>query len=151
SSPVVLDFDPGRSDAIISVSTRGKPIGVRMVNGHVVIPKEFVSRGDNTFEIVFHAGDSSLNRNPDFMYALFVPARAHEAFPCFDQPDLKARYDLALTVPQDWVAVSNGAETSRVDTEDRLRVIRFAETQPISTYLFTFATGKFYVETAERN
>jgi aminopeptidase N len=150
TQPVVLDFEPG-AEAIITVSTRGKPIAVRTVNGHIVIPKEFVSPGANTFEIVFHAGDASLNRNPDFMYALFVPARAHLAFPCFDQPDLKARYNVALTVPRDWEAISNGAELSRVDAENNVRVIRFAETQPISTYLFTFAAGKFQIETAERN
>ena len=40
------------------------------------------------------AGDASLNRNPDFLYALFVPARAHLAIPVFDQPDLKARWTL---------------------------------------------------------
>ncbi len=150
SRPVILDFEPG-AESIISISAHGKPIGVQAVNGHIVIPKDFVNRGENTFEIVFHAGDASLNRNPDFMYALFVPARAHLAFPCFDQPDLKARYDVALTVPRDWEAISNGAEAGRVDADDHLRVIRFAETQPISTYLFTFAAGKFQVETAERN
>ena len=41
-------------------------------------------------------------------YTIFVPARAHEAFPCFDQPDLKARYALTIEVPEDWEALSNG-------------------------------------------
>ena len=60
----------------------------------------------------FRAGDAALNRNPDFLYTIFVPARAHLTFPCFDQPDLKARYTLELTVPADWQAVANGAEPS---------------------------------------
>ena len=54
--------------------------------------------GENAVEIAFRAGDAALNRNADFLYTLFVPARAHLAFPCFDQPDLKARYTLALDV-----------------------------------------------------
>ena len=61
----------------------------------------------------FTAGDESLNRNDEFLYTLFVPARAQFAFPCFDQPDLKARYRLTLEVPADWQAIANGAETIR--------------------------------------
>src|SRR5438552_12388372 len=126
------------------------PITKYFDNGHIVVNKDFLALVENSIEIVFHAGDASLNRNPEFMYALFVPARAHLAFPCFDQPDLKARYTLQLTVPANWQAVSNGVETKREPSGDRVR-IQYAETKPIPTYLFTFATGKFQVETAERD
>src|SRR5262245_1033289 len=84
------------------------------------------------------------------MYTLFVPARAHLAFPCFDQPNLKARYALELDVPSGWQAVANGAETFHETAGDRVR-IRYAETQPIPTYLFAFAAGKFQLEATERN
>src|SRR5262249_50729035 len=67
--PVVLDFEPGAS-SIMSVSSQGRPIAVDVVNGHIVIAKEFVTPGENSIEIAFRAGDASLNRNPDFMYAL---------------------------------------------------------------------------------
>ncbi len=149
SRPLVLDFEPG-AEFVSSVSTHGRPIAFSAVNGHIVIAKEFLTRGENSVEIAFRAGDASLNRNPDFMYALFVPARARLAFPCFDQPDLKARYTLELQVPQEWQSVSNGAELKREVAGDLTRIM-YAETQPIPTYLFTFATGKFQVETAERD
>jgi aminopeptidase N len=68
----------------------------------------------------------------------------------FDQPDLKARYTLALEVPAAWEAISNGREISRERTAER-STIRFAETEPISTYLFTFAAGAFVVEEATRD
>ncbi len=64
----------------------------------------------NEIAIEFVAGDEALNRNDDFLYTLFVPARAQLAFPCFDQPDLKARYTLTLRVPDGWQAVANGGE-----------------------------------------
>ena len=147
--PLVLDFAPG-GDFVTSVSTGGTPSQFRAVTDHIVIPAHELVRGENTVEVVFRAGDASLNRNPDFMYTLFVPARAHLTFPCFDQPDLKARYTLELTVPADWEAVANGPEISREPDGDRVR-IRFAETPPIPTYLFAFAAGEFQVETAERN
>jgi aminopeptidase N len=147
--PLVLDFTPG-ADHIGSVSVGGRPSHFRLVKDHIIIPNSELASEDNVVEIDFRAGDASLNRSADFMYTLFVPARAHLAFPCFDQPNLKARFALELTVPEDWQAVSNGAETFHEKAGNRVR-IRYAETQPIPTYLFAFAAGKFQVETAERN
>jgi aminopeptidase N len=62
---------------------------------------------------------------------------------------LKARYRLTLDVPASWRAVSNGEMLAHEVTGERA-VFRFAETKPISTYLFAFAAGEFKVETAER-
>ena len=84
------------------------------------------------------------------MYTLFVPARARLAFPCFDQPDLKAKYTLSLDIPRGWEALANGAEIARDEQADRV-AIRYAETKPLPTYLFAFAAGRFQIETAERN
>ncbi len=148
-NPLVLDFSPGR-DHLKSVSVGGKASQFGVTKDHIIIPAGELRPGENVIEIAFQAGDASLNRNPDFMYTLFVPARAHLAFPCFDQPSLKARFSLELSVPADWQAVSNGAETFHEAEGGRTR-IRYAETQPISTYLFAFAAGKFQIETAERN
>ena len=68
----------------------GRAVAVRTVNGHIVIPPASpAAPGENVVDIAFRAGDAPLNRNPEFLYSLFVPARAHLAFPCFDQPDLE--------------------------------------------------------------
>src|SRR5436309_10939220 len=147
--PLVLDFSPG-ADYITSVSVAGQPSHFRFVKDHIIIPSSELSSEENAVEIVFRAGNASLNRSPDFMYTLFVPARAHLAFPCFDQPNLKARFALELTVPEEWQAIANAEETFHESAQNRVR-IRYAETQPIPTYLFAFAAGKFQVETAERN
>ena len=80
-----------------------------------------------------------------------MPARARLAFPCFDQPDLKARWTLALDVPAGWQALANGAETSRDGVRAAGCSVTFAETPPLSTYLFAFAAGRFSVETGERD
>ncbi|HEY4659687.1 MAG TPA: M1 family aminopeptidase, partial [Gemmatimonadaceae bacterium] len=122
----------------------------RWVNEHLVVPESALRVGDNEITIGFLAGDAPLNRNAEFMYTLFVPARARLAFPCFDQPDLKARYSLALDIPASWEALANGPEVARETAEGRTR-LRFAPTEPLPTYLFAFAAGKFTIETAERN
>ena len=145
-----LDFTDPEHLLIRIAHLNGEPLAAGMPEHLEMPPDRRLRRGENTVEVDFIAGDAPLNRNPDFLYTIFVPARAHEAFPCFDQPDLKARYTLELTVPAGWQAVANGAEQSREPAGDRVR-IRFAETQPIPTYLFAFAAGKFQVETGERN
>jgi len=147
--PLAIDFAPG-AEYLTSVSVGGRPSHFRLVKDHIIIPPVELASEDNVIEIAFRAGDAALNRNPGFMYTLFVPARAHLAFPCFDQPNLKARFSLELNVPKDWLAVANGAETFREVVADRART-RYAETQPIPTYLFAFTAGEFQMETAERN
>ncbi len=150
SAPLALDFAaaPGH---IVGMTDGHGAVPFRVVNEHLVIPATSLREGDNTIRIEFVAGDASLNRTPDFMYTLFVPARARLAFPCFDQPDLKARYTLSLEIPAEWVALANGAETARASAAGGRTRLRFAETEPLSTYLFAFAAGKFTIETAERN
>ncbi len=144
-----LELLPGR-EFVESVVVGGREVEFRTANGHVIVAAGDLVVGENAVEITFRAGDASLNRNPEFLYALFVPARAHTVFPSFDQPDMKARYTLELTVPAGWRAVANGEEIGREEMGDRAR-ISYAETQPISTYLFAFAAGLFEIEEAERN
>jgi len=149
-APLVFDFAPDRAGMVRKVTRGTETVTVRQVNGHVIVPKEALQTGENRLTFTFDAGNASLNRSDDFLYTIFVPARAHQAFPCFDQPDLKARWSLTLGIPGGWETLSNGAEVGREAQDEQTRV-QFAQTQPISTYLFAFAAGKFSVETAERN
>ncbi len=146
---VVLDFAQPR-DHIRSLRVAGTEVPFAFADGHLTIGAEATRAGDNEVTIEFVAGNEPLNRDREFLYTLFVPARAHLAFPCFDQPDLKARYALTLDVPAGWEAVSNGAIVAS-EPGDRHTRVRFAETEPISTYLFAFVAGRFSVETAPRN
>jgi len=45
-----------------------------------------------------------------YLYTQFEPADARRAWPCFDQPDLKARWTFEVTAPEGWVVASNGEE-----------------------------------------
>ncbi len=146
---VVLDFAQPR-ERVRSVHVGGAVVAFDVRDGHLTIPAAATSAGANEVAIEFLAGDEPLNRDREYLYTLFVPARAHRAFPCFDQPDLKARFTLTLEVPAGWQAVSNGAEAATEAGAARTRV-RFAETAPIPTYLFAFVAGRFTSETAQRN
>src|SRR4029434_5042917 len=97
-SRLVLDFAQPRQN-VRSVTVGGAAVAADFGNGHVVIPAQATQSGANRIELEFIAGDEALNRNDEFLYTVFVPSRARLAFPCFDQPDLKARYQLRLSVP----------------------------------------------------
>jgi alanyl aminopeptidase len=71
--------------------------------------------------------------------------QARRFLPGFDEPGLKARFDITLTVPSGYVAVSNGPETSREPVGDDMERITFAPTGPMSTYLLSLAVGPFDV------
>ncbi|MCQ2145696.1 MAG: M1 family aminopeptidase [Bacteroidales bacterium] len=132
---VVLD---ARGYEISSVSINGNSVDAKIENEHIVLPSKLLKKGENKVDISFTAGEQSLNRREHFLYTLLVPDRARTLFPCFDQPDMKARYTLSLTVPEGWVAVSNTAVSSHEGNR-----ICFAQTEPLSSYLFSFVAGEF--------
>lgn len=154
AEPLVLDFAPSEASALQSCDVNGSTTTVDIANGHIVLPSALLRDGANVVRITCTAGDASLNRRDDHLYSIFVPARAHEALPCFDQPDLKARFALTMTVPPDWLAVSNASVTERrriLGTSGPRTVFEFAETEPLPTYLFAFAAGRFIEDTAIRD
>src|SRR5438132_6061329 len=73
--PLVLDFSPD-ANHITSITVGGRPSHFRLVKDHIIIPSSELASEENAIEIAFRAGDA-LNRGADFMYTLFVPARAH--------------------------------------------------------------------------
>src|SRR6201991_1790148 len=78
-----------------------------------------------------------------YLYSQFETADAKRLFACFDQPDLKARYTLAVTAPADWKVVSN-APVAEVDDGPAGSVVhRFATTEIISTYLVALIAGPY--------
>jgi len=136
-----LDFHE-TSDKLQRLVVNGQSVPIEHVEEHLVLPADALKQGDNTVEIAFIAGDTSLNRNPDYLYTLFVPDRARTAFPMFDQPNLKATYDLVLDLPESWAALGNGLLATVEETDGR-RVHRFKRSDRLSSYLFSFVAGEF--------
>ncbi len=135
--PVQLDFRP---QTVQSLTVNGAEKPVNWQKEHIVV--EGLMPGHNELRLCFTPEDSPLNRHEDYLYTLLVPERARTLFPCFDQPDLKARFGLELTIPENWVAVANGALVKETVADGR-KLLQFAETQPISTYLFAFTAGRW--------
>lgn len=148
-----LDF---RDGSIISLTVNGQLASTEIQNGHIELPAKLLKLDENVVVIDFKSpvapAGKAVTRFEDkddgseYIYTLFVPMDADMAFPCFDQPDLKAKFKLGISAPQDWTVISNtdGHETTRENAGAAgQHTIEFAETKPISTYLFAFATGPF--------
>ena len=73
----------------------------------------------------------------------FEAADARRAFPCFDEPEFKACFALTLVVPEDAVAISNGAIVGERSVGGGRKEVRFAETPPISSYLVAYTVGPY--------
>lgn len=146
SDEIVIDFRA--TENISGVKLNNSEVRHDVFNEHIVIPKSEVEAGNNIVSIDFKVDNQSLNRNEEFLYTLLVPDRARTLFPCFDQPDLKACYTLSLTIPEEWVAVSNTVVCDEiVDPNTATKRVSFAPTEPLSTYLFSFVAGKLYHRT----
>ncbi|MBV25767.1 MAG: hypothetical protein CME12_06580 [Gemmatimonadetes bacterium] len=150
NSPVVIDFK-GPGERVRTVYVNGETAEWTAVFDHLAIDgSAFATDAHNEVSIEFEAGDEALNRNPDFLYTLFVPDRAHFSLPIFDQPDLKAPFSLTLEIPSEWVAVANGVEVSQELLDGGRTRYTYRETKPIPTYLLAFAVGGFQIEEAEQ-
>ena len=72
---------------------------------------------------------------------------ARRAFPCWDEPALKATFTLTLVVPADMTAVSNMPVVSEEEVRSGVKSVSYDETPIMSTYLLAFMIGDLsYIE-----
>ncbi len=146
-----LDFS-GEADNLYAVRVNGYSVEVGFRNEHIVVPAQLLEAGENRIGVRFTSTDKALNRHDDYLYTLFVPDNARSAFPCFDQPDLKATYSLSLTLPQDWEAISQAPFSIGQQALDEGYKTLTCRTQwPVPTYLVSFTAGRFFRVEAERD
>ncbi len=74
----------------------------------------------------------------------FESTDARRAFPCWDEPELKASYKVTLVIDQGLAAISNAhAESEKPSAIKGKKEVVFAETMVMSTYLVAFIIGEF--------
>lgn len=159
-----IDFCGSAIDCLVGRAVlfiNGELYNLKHINEHIIVPARILSDGTNSIWISFRGPE--LNEREDYLYTLNVPANARKLFPCFDQPDLKASFELSLTIPEDWKAISAGKQVKKKWNGTTIGKIRkrkpdknqkdvfFEKTEHIPTYLFSFVAGKFeeYVDSRD--
>ncbi|KAF2746776.1 aminopeptidase-like protein [Sporormia fimetaria CBS 119925] len=98
---------------------------------------------------------ASVAKDDEFHYMFstqFESCDARRAFPCFDEPNLKATFDVDLEIPEDQTALSNMPEKEvKQSSRKGFKTVYFETTPIMSTYLLAWAIGDFeYVEAFTR-
>ncbi|MGH9947202.1 MAG: M1 family aminopeptidase [Pyrinomonadaceae bacterium] len=169
SVPPSLTVGLAQPDAEARTSVRAASGLTYEENSEHLIFRDGVVAGENVITLDFTSpiltSGSAITRYVDkedgseYIYSLFVPSDASTAFPVFDQPDLKARFTLKIQQPIDWRKelkqqidwkfISNTAGKEWIENYNgqggrtMFSSAEFAETKPISTYVFAFAAGPF--------
>eukprot|EP00795_Rhopilema_esculentum_P003673 gene3673-14933_t len=144
-------FTKGRSSEIKIKSGLPKPL-----NEFFAIETEAeMPIGDYEAEIHFMANVSikltgfykstyknQMGKTRTLLTTKFQPTDARKAYPCLDEPNLKASFNVTMTHPSQYKALSNMPVTSRATTGG-WTTTRFGKTVRMSTYLIAFIVCDF--------
>ncbi|EKR63231.1 putative membrane alanyl aminopeptidase [Leptospira weilii str. 2006001853] len=161
----ILFFYTGKGKGKLKIDFVSKKIEVFLLNGKELsnysktdsfldLPQESLKPGKNEIRIRYtndynHSGSGFHQfRDPsdgsEYLHTDFEPFEAHRMFPCFDQPDLKATYELSLVGPKEWKYIHNTLPAKEQIEKERIE-IRFQKTALFSTYLFALIAGPYEV------
>ncbi len=152
--PLRLDFINGQVEAL---TINGMKVAeIEYNQSWITLPESYLKLGGNQVSIAFKHEFSNrgagLHRFKDpadgrvYTYTDFEPFDANKFAPFFDQPDLKARYQLMVRAPKDWTVVSTTYADS-VLKKDNFKVWSFPESEIFSTYIFALHAGPYKVWT----
>ncbi|XP_029650204.1 thyrotropin-releasing hormone-degrading ectoenzyme-like isoform X2 [Octopus sinensis] len=97
------------------------------------------------FQGVFQTG-------PNFVATVFQPNSAAEAFPCFDDPTMKAIFQLTIVRRADLISLSNTERSHSEDRNHSMVADVYKETPRMPTYLVAFVICDYkYVEQETNN
>ena len=132
---LLIDGDPQK------INRDGKRIELpAMTVGSHIIEVQFRSEVTNRGVGIHHYNDPE--NQTDYYYSNLCPYDAGRIFPCFDQPDLKTRFELSVDLPSKWTAVANSPQVEELINGQK-KYVKFASTPPISSYLFALCFGDY--------
>lgn len=135
-SPARINYDADRQQVIFAFD---RPLTVGKHELEVAYSKQIEEQVEGLFKVRYPAAAGSEKE----MYFTFLCciANGRQFMPLWDQPDMKAVFDLELTVPAGLDAVSNMPVAKREALADGRSRFTFERTPKMSSYLLFFAVG----------
>ena len=98
--------------------------------------------GDHPMGIFLAKYEGDNGQDEYIMASQMQPIDCRRAFPCFDEPALKATFDVSLTADRDLTCISNMDPTSVTEHDSGKKTVAFRRTPLMSTYLLAFVVGR---------
>ena len=144
----------------IAVTTRGKEVGIldssldeedetltislesEIAPGNAEISIQFVGQLNDRLLGFYRSSYKDIKGDERYLATTqFESTDARRAFPCWDEPEHKATFDVTLVIPEHLTAVSNMPVISQIPANHGKTAVNFDTTPVMSTYLLAFIVG----------
>lgn len=154
STPLTIDLSEAK---IENINVNGTILTTEQVNSaynqwFITLPAEQLITGKNTITVNFTRKHSTngegLHRFKDpvddkiYLYSHFEPAAAQQMFALFDQPDIKATFEMTVSAPQEWTVISAMRE-DKITKQDDVNIWHFPKSKTLSPYNFSLHAGPY--------
>src|SRR6266516_2272514 len=166
SRPGAASFINLTAPAVGEIILNGEPVGIDAFDGDRIALAPLAA--ENELRVVAHCAYSrsgeGMHRFADpvdggvYLYTDLETFDAHRVYDCFDQPDLKASFELTVTAPDGWQVISNMAPDvagvpagNGAPGDGAVRRWHFPPSPVMSTYITAVAAGPYHVVRAEHD
>lgn len=142
------------ADQVFQVSLDGESLDPGVHDGNRMSLE--LTAGDHELQVValcrYSRTGEGLHRFIDpldgktYLYTQFETADSRRMYACFEQPDLKATFQLSVIAPRDWKVYSNSPTPEPTEVEDGFGRWEFSPTGRIATYITALVAGEFYAK-----
>ncbi|WP_119977634.1 aminopeptidase N [Shewanella algidipiscicola] len=149
-APLLLDLHQAR---LHQLTINGQRLYPNYDGQHLRLSPSLLNRGSNqvslSYSHPYSIGDQGLIQAIDavdgrrYLYSHLLPASAQRMMPVFDQPNLKAVFQLSVTAPSDWRVFSAAAEREQRHGTN-LSQWFFAPSPPLSPHTFSLIAGPYH-------
>ena len=149
-----LDFDCAEL-SVSSVRVNGKDATFNLLNNNLRVPLAQPAKAGEKFEVeIKYDGKPTSGLyfilpdkgDPNRAKEIWTQGEAedtHHYIPIYDYPNDRTTFEMILTVPADWLTVSNGKLLSVQDAPNGQKIWSWRQSQPVSTYLISFVAGEY--------
>lgn len=159
-SPGATSFIDLTAPAVSEITLNGRPLPPESFDGDRITLPGLALANELTVRArcAYSRSGEGLHRFTDpadkgvYMYSDLETFDAHRIYPCFDQPDLKATFELSVTAPSDWEVVSNMAPVTIARAPLTATAFwQFPPTPVLPTYITAVAAGPYHVVRGEHD